>query len=66
MTILKDGSEGPSYRVGGASSDIGRTEGNILLQDDPYLSPRHARIAFRSGRDYLRDLGSVNGSVSSM
>jgi pSer/pThr/pTyr-binding forkhead associated (FHA) protein len=61
VTILKDGSEGPVYRITAASTDVGRSEGNILLQEDPYLSPRHARISYRSGRFYLRDLGSVNG-----
>lgn len=61
VTILKDGSEGPQYKINGPSTDIGRAEGNILLQDDPYLSPRHARISVRNGHFYLRDLGSVNG-----
>jgi len=61
VTILKDGSEGQVYRITGASTDIGRSEGNILLADDPYLSPRHARISLRDGQYYLRDLGSVNG-----
>jgi pSer/pThr/pTyr-binding forkhead associated (FHA) protein len=61
VTILKDGSEGQVYRISGATTDIGRTEGNILLADDPYLSPRHARISVHDGRLYLRDLGSVNG-----
>lgn len=61
VTILKDGSEGQVYRISGATTDIGRSEGNILLADDPYLSPRHARITVRDGQYYLRDLGSVNG-----
>lgn len=61
VTILKDGSEGQIYRITGAATDIGRSEGNILLADDPYLSPRHARISVRDGQYYLRDLGSVNG-----
>ena len=61
VTILKDGSEGPSYRLPGPTTDIGRSEGNITLPDDPYLSPRHARIAYRGGRYYVRDLSSVNG-----
>lgn len=61
VTILKDGSEGQIYRISGATTDIGRSEGNILLADDPYLSPRHARITLRDGSYYLRDLGSVNG-----
>lgn len=61
VTILKDGSEGPVHRIGTAVTDLGRFEGNITLPDDPYLSPRHARIHKRGDRHYLRDLGSVNG-----
>jgi pSer/pThr/pTyr-binding forkhead associated (FHA) protein len=61
VTILKDGSEGPVHRLGTAVTDLGRFEGNITLPDDPYLSPRHARIQKRGDRHYLRDLGSVNG-----
>lgn len=61
VTILKDGSEGPVHRIGGPVTDIGRFEGNITLPDDPYLSPRHARIQKRGDKHYLRDLGSVNG-----
>lgn len=61
VTILKDGSEGPSHRLTSAVTDVGRYEGNITLPDDPYLSPRHARIQRRNDRYYLRDLGSVNG-----
>jgi pSer/pThr/pTyr-binding forkhead associated (FHA) protein len=61
VTILKDGSEGPVHRLTTPVTDIGRYEGNITLPDDPYLSPRHARIGRRNDRYYLRDLGSVNG-----
>ncbi len=61
VTILKDGSEGPVHRIGAAVTDIGRFEGNITLPDDPYLSPRHARIQKRGEKYFLRDLGSVNG-----
>ncbi|MFO0651518.1 MAG: FHA domain-containing protein [Polyangiales bacterium] len=61
VTILKDGSEGPVYRLTNAQTDLGRYEGTITLPDDPYLSPRHARILRRNDRYYLRDLGSVNG-----
>ncbi|MEZ4409812.1 MAG: FHA domain-containing protein [Polyangiales bacterium] len=61
VTILKDGSEGPCHHLANAVTDIGRYEGNITLPDDPYLSPRHARIQKRNDRWFLRDLGSVNG-----
>jgi pSer/pThr/pTyr-binding forkhead associated (FHA) protein len=61
VTILKDGSEGTRYPLHESITDIGRSEGAIVLPDDPYLSARHARIALRGGRYALRDLGSVNG-----
>ncbi len=60
ILIARDGGEVPGYPLGDAS-DIGRTEGNILLGDDCYVSPRHARIQARGGAYYLRDLGSTNG-----
>lgn len=42
--------------------DVGRTEGNLVLPEDPTLSPRHARI-LRSGTHWqLADLRSSNGT----
>jgi pSer/pThr/pTyr-binding forkhead associated (FHA) protein len=58
--VARDGGEGPAYPLGD-STDIGRTEGNILLTDDAYISPRHARISLRAHAYFLRDLGSANG-----
>ena len=60
VLIARDGGEGPGYPLGEAV-DIGRIEGNILIGDDRYVSPRHARIQVRGGAHYLRDLGSTNG-----
>jgi pSer/pThr/pTyr-binding forkhead associated (FHA) protein len=60
VLIARDGGEGPSYPVG-ETTDIGRLEGNIVIGDDRYIAPRHARIALRSGAFFLRDLESVNG-----
>jgi pSer/pThr/pTyr-binding forkhead associated (FHA) protein len=60
VLVARDGGEGPSYPVG-ETTDIGRLEGNIVVADDPYVSPRHARIALREGSHYLRDLASANG-----
>lgn len=61
VTLLKDGSEGRSIALGEQDQDIGASEGDITFPDDPYLSPRHARIACRAGNYTLRDLDSVNG-----
>jgi pSer/pThr/pTyr-binding forkhead associated (FHA) protein len=57
--IARDGGEGARYPLG-ETTDIGRTEGNIVIADDPYISPRHARIVLRDGVFVLRDLESVN------
>lgn len=61
VSILKDGSDGRRFPVYDDQTDIGRTEGQVVLGDDPYLSPRHARLAFRNGQPVLRDLDSLNG-----
>jgi pSer/pThr/pTyr-binding forkhead associated (FHA) protein len=60
VVIGKDGNEGPSYPLAD-QVDIGRTEGNVVVHDDKYLSPRHARLVRRGDKLWLRDLGSVNG-----
>jgi pSer/pThr/pTyr-binding forkhead associated (FHA) protein len=57
---MRDGGEGPSYPLSD-STDVGRTEGTILLGEDRYISPRHARISQRGGVYFIRDLESVNG-----
>lgn len=60
VVIGQDGTPGRDYPVG-EQTDIGREEGAILLPNDPYVSPRHARLIQREGRFFVRDLGSVNG-----
>jgi pSer/pThr/pTyr-binding forkhead associated (FHA) protein len=61
VAILKDGSDGRSFPIYTEQADIGRTEGDIVLSDDPYLSPRHARLRRRGDGWLLRDLDSANG-----
>lgn len=61
IAILKDGSDGRSFPIYGEQADIGRTEGDVILSDDPYLSPRHARLRRRGDGWLLRDLDSANG-----
>src|SRR5262249_12982642 len=60
VVIAKSGADGPSYPFGD-QIDIGRTEGNVVVAEDPYLSPRHVRVLWQNGRLTLRDLGSTNG-----
>ena len=61
VVIHRDGSEGGVYALEAGQSDIGSRQGDIVLPDDPYLSPRHARIERRGDTFVLRDLESVNG-----
>jgi len=60
VLIARDGGEGPSFPLAEVT-DIGRSEGAILVADDRYISPRHARLTRRGAELLLRDLGSVNG-----
>lgn len=60
IIVAKNGEDGPAYPIGD-QLDIGRAEGNVMIADDAYLSPRHARIVHAGGKLLLRDLGSVNG-----
>jgi len=60
LLIEKDGSVGPSFAIGNGV-DIGRGEGDVRVDADPYVSGRHARIVRHNGSLFLRDLDSVNG-----
>ena len=44
VVIVEDGSEGKSFPLEDRQLDVGRVEGDILLPDDLYVSPRHARL----------------------
>ena len=61
VVIAQDGTPGTEYLLSDRQTDIGREEGTILLPNDPYVSPRHARVYFKNSRFFVRDLGSLNG-----
>lgn len=61
VVIGQDGKPGRQYPIVDDQTDIGREEGNIVLPNDPYVAPRHARLTRRNGRFFVRDLESVNG-----
>lgn len=60
IVIAQDGTPGREYPITRGQSDIGREQGDILLEGDPYACPRHARILFKNGHFWISDLGSVN------
>ncbi|MDX2051572.1 MAG: FHA domain-containing protein [Polyangiaceae bacterium] len=61
VVIAQDGSPGISYPLSTPATEIGRTQGNVVLPNDPYISPLHARITYRNQRFWVEDLGSENG-----
>jgi pSer/pThr/pTyr-binding forkhead associated (FHA) protein len=40
---------------------IGRTQGDILLPEDPFVSSKHCTLLLEQGACRLKDLGSTNG-----
>lgn len=60
VMVARDGRPGPDFSIV-EQLDIGRTEGDVRIPEDPYLSPRHARLRTREGQMWLQDLGSING-----
>ena len=61
VVIGQDGTPGREYPLVADQIDLGREEGDIRLPNDPYVSPRHARIRRRDGRFSIQDLDSTNG-----
>lgn len=53
---------GTSLPLGGHPIMIGRAPGCTLVLDDDYSSSRHARFFSESGKWYIEDLGSTNGT----
>lgn len=53
---------GTTLKLGQSAILIGRAAGCTLVLDDDYSSNRHARIFPSSGRWYVEDLGSTNGT----
>jgi len=60
VMVARDGRPGPDFSIV-EQLDMGRTEGDVRIPEDPYLSPRHARLRSRDGQLWLQDLGSING-----
>lgn len=51
-----------TFMLRGAEQVLGRERGDILFRDDGYVSGRHARLFADSGRYFIEDLKSSNGS----
>ena len=61
VLVARDGEERESFAFAGETMSLGRTQGDVVFADDPFMSPMHARVE-RSGEAYtLVDMGSTNG-----
>ncbi|MBN2340825.1 MAG: FHA domain-containing protein [Deltaproteobacteria bacterium] len=60
--IVGKGRLGNAFPIGGEGVICGRERGNILFPEDGYISGVHMRIHSESGKFFLTDLGSSNGS----
>ena len=49
------------FRLDKPEITLGRTTGDLVFKDDPYMSGSHARIVAQPGRFILQDLRSRNG-----
>jgi predicted amidophosphoribosyltransferase len=47
VIIQRDGSEGGVFPLEAPQTDLGSRDADIVLADDPYMAPRHARIERR-------------------
>ncbi|HEY6725162.1 MAG TPA: FHA domain-containing protein [Polyangiaceae bacterium] len=61
VVIGQDGTPGRRYPIIEGLCQIGRAEGSLQLANDPYVSPRHAQLIYRSGQFFIQDLDSLNG-----
>jgi pSer/pThr/pTyr-binding forkhead associated (FHA) protein len=60
ILIRGDGVEGLSYQLNAEQHIVGRN-GQLVIPDDPFVSPRHANLFYRTGKLVVRDEGSLNG-----
>jgi hypothetical protein len=60
ILIRGEGVEGLSYQLNAEQHVVGRN-GQLIMPDDPFVSPRHANLFYRGGKLVVRDEGSLNG-----
>jgi pSer/pThr/pTyr-binding forkhead associated (FHA) protein len=61
VLIKGEGVDGTSFHLTEAEQTVGRLEGELVLGEDPFLSPRHASFTVRNGKVIVTDVGSANG-----
>jgi pSer/pThr/pTyr-binding forkhead associated (FHA) protein len=61
ITVLRDGTDGEIYPLCDDLVDVGRSEGQLLFEDDAFLAARHVRLERRAGAVVLLPLDTTNG-----
>ncbi len=61
VLIKGEGHDGESYSLAGDDHRIGRTDADIIFEEDEFLSPTHANFFYVEGNLYVKDEGSTNG-----
>lgn len=61
VLVARDGSEGESFSLNEELMTIGRTHGDLLFPEDPFLSPMHVRLQRTANGMGIFDAGSTNG-----
>lgn len=61
VLIKGEGIDGESYALAGDDHRIGRSDADILFDEDQFLSPLHANFFYVAGKLLVRDEGSLNG-----
>jgi len=61
VLVARDGTEGESFPISDEQMTIGRTHGDLLFPEDPFLSPMHVRVQRTPKGMALFDAGSTNG-----
>lgn len=61
VVIRPDGTEGATIPLREGEVVVGRDSEHQVLANDPFLSPKHARITCRNGQFNIEDIQSLNG-----
>jgi pSer/pThr/pTyr-binding forkhead associated (FHA) protein len=61
VLIKGEGIDGESYALAGDDHRIGRSDADILFDEDQFLSPLHANFFYVAGKLLVRDEDSLNG-----
>ena len=61
VLVARDGSEGEAFPLQQDQLTIGRTHGDLLFPEDPFLSPMHVRLQRTANGMGIFDAGSTNG-----